>query len=334
MRAPRHRGRVLSLDDHNILEVAFVAAHIVDGRVVTSDSGLTLLVDAASLIYRALFSTPDSVTAPDGTPVNAAHGFLGMLTRLIGDHDPHFICCAADEDWRPAWRVELIPGYKAERAEPGSAQAQAEERLAPQMPALLRILDLCGVKVVGHPGYEAEDVIGTISARAPGRVAVVSGDRDLFQLVRDPDVYVLYPKRGVSVMDVVTESYIEARYGIPGRAYRDYAVLRGDPSDGLPGVRGVGDKLAASLLSRYGSLESILADDGPRGGAVVSKVLRERDYVERAIRVVTIPTDLPLPAVDVTRPRGEPDQTVYEFADGFGLGGAVRRLVAALKGRS
>lgn len=298
-----------------------------------SGSSLTLLVDAASLIYRALFSTPDSVTAPDGTPVNAAHGFLGMLARLIGDHDPDFVCCADDADWRPEWRVELIPAYKSVRAEPGSAQAQAEERLAPQVPALLKILDGCGVKVVGHPGYEAEDVIGTLCARAPGRVAVVSGDRDLFQLVRDPDVYVLYPKRGVSVMDVVTESYIETHYGIPGRAYRDYAVLRGDPSDGLPGVRGIGDKLAASLISRYGSLDAILADDGKTGGAVAAKVLRDRDYVERAIRVVTIPTDLPLPAVDLTRPRGEPDEDLYEFADGFGLGGATRRLVAALKGR-
>jgi 5'-3' exonuclease len=294
------------------------------------EPGLTLLVDAASLIYRALFSTPDSLRAPDGTPINAAHGFLGMLARLISDHDPQFICCAADEDWRPKWRVELIPTYKAHRAEPGSAQAQAEEKLAPQMPILFEILDRCGIKVVGHPGYEAEDVIGTLIARAPGRVAVVSGDRDLFQLVRDPDVFVLYPKRGVSLMDVVTESYIETRYGIPARAYRDYAVLRGDASDGLPGVRGVGEKLAASLLSQYGSLEAILSEEGPEGGAVAAKVRRDRDYVARALQVVTIPTDLPLPAVDLTRPRSKPDESVYPFADGFRLGNAVRRLVAAL----
>jgi 5'-3' exonuclease len=300
---------------------------------VTSRPDLTMLVDAASLIYRALFSTPDSVTAPDGTPMNAAHGFLGMLARLVADHDPDFLCCADDADWRPAWRVDLISTYKAFRAETGSAQAQAEERLAPQMPPLLRILEGCGVKVVGYPGYEAEDVIGTLSARASGRVAIVSGDRDLFQLVRDPDVWVLYPKRGVSVMDVVTESYIETRYGIAARAYRDYAVLRGDPSDGLPGVRGVGEKLAASLLSRYGSLEAVLSEDSTVGGTVVGKVRRDRDYVERALRVVTIPTDLPLPAVDLTRPRSEPDEAVYAFADGFGLGGAARRLGAALTRR-
>jgi 5'-3' exonuclease len=295
------------------------------------DPGLTLLVDAASLIYRALFSTPDSVRAPDATPINAAHGFLGMLARLISDYDPEFVCCAADEDWRPEWRVELIATYKTYRAEPGSAQAQAEERLAPQMPILFQILDHCGIRVVGHPGYEAEDVIGTLITRAPGRVAVVSGDRDLFQLVRDPDVFVLYPKRGVSVMDVVNESYIETRYGIPASAYRDYAVLRGDPSDGLPGVRGVGEKLAASLLSQYGSLDAILSEEGATGGSVVAKVRRDRDYVERAIRVVTIPTDLPLPDVDLRRPRGEPDEAVYPFAERFALTNAVRRLVTALR---
>src|SRR5215210_5033177 len=221
-------------------------------------SELTLLIDAASLIYRALFSTPDSIRAPDGTRVNAAHGFLGMLTRLITDHNPGFICCAADDDWRPEWRVELISGYKAQRAEPGSAQEKAEELLAPQVPVVFEILELCGIKVVGQRGYEAEDVIGTLAQRAPGRVAIVSGDRDLFQLVRDPDIFILYPRRGVSQVDVVNESYIESRYQIPGRAYRDFAVLRGDPSDGLPGVRGIGEKLASSLLARYGNLDAIL----------------------------------------------------------------------------
>src|SRR5687768_11479584 len=129
---------------------------------------LTLLVDAASLIYRALFSTPDTVTSPDGTPINAAHGFLGMLARLIIDRDPAYICCAADDNWRPAWRVELIDSYKSVRAEPGSAQEAAEDRLAPQMEPLLKILHGCGIPVVGHPGYEAEDVIGTLAERAPG----------------------------------------------------------------------------------------------------------------------------------------------------------------------
>jgi 5'-3' exonuclease len=295
--------------------------------------GLTLLVDTSSLVYRALFSTPDSITTSEGSPINAAHGFLGMLARLIADHDPDFICCATDEDWRPEWRVELIDSYKSLRAEPGSAQEKAEDLLAPQMPVLFEILEGCGVPVVGHPGSEAEDVIGSLAERAPGRVAIVSGDRDLFQLVRDPDVAVLYPRRGVSQVDLVDETYIETKYGIPGRSYRDFAVLRGDPSDGLPGVRGIGEKLASSLLARYGSLDAILeAAATSTPGVVLDKVRRDFDYVTRAARVVAIPTDLPLPEVDLTRPRHEPDASLYPVAQQAGLDGALRRLVSALTG--
>jgi 5'-3' exonuclease len=297
-------------------------------------TGLTLLVDASSLIYRALFSTPDTVTAPDGTPINAAHGFLGMLARLVTDRQPDFICCATDEDWRPEWRVELIEGYKAIRAEPGSAQEMAEDRLAPQMPVLFEILEGCGIPVMGHPGYEAEDVIGTLAERAPGPVAIVSGDRDLFQLVRDPKVFVLYPRRGVSQLDQVDEGYIEARFGIPGRAYRDFAVLRGDPSDGLPGVRGIGEKYASSLVARYGSLDGILeAATGSDQSVVLSKVRRDLDYVKRAVQVVTIPTDLPLPDVDLARPTVEPEAALRSLAERWGLEGALRRLISALTGK-
>jgi 5'-3' exonuclease len=201
------------------------------------------------------------------------------------------------------------------------------------MPVILEILAGCGIQIVGHPGYEAEDVIGTLAQRAPGRVGIVSGDRDLFQLVRDPDVIVLYPRRGVSEIDVVDEKFIETKYQIPGRAYRDFAVLRGDPSDGLPGVRGVGPKLAAGLLARYGSLDAIL--EAARGsedrGIALSKVRRDLDYVERALKVVTIPTDLPIAEVDLTRPRREPDATVVALAERHALAGPVRRLVAALQ---
>jgi 5'-3' exonuclease len=297
------------------------------------DSSLTLLVDASSLIYRAFFSTPDTVKAPDGTSVNAAHGFLGMLSRLVWDNRPDFIACASDEAWRPQWRVKLIDTYKTHRTEPGSIQQKTDIEVGKQIPVLFKILDLCGIKVVGHPDYEAEDVIGTLAARAPGRVAIVSGDRDLFQLVRDPQVVVLYPKRGVSQVDRVDEAYIQSRFGIPGRAYRDYAVLRGDSSDGLPGVRGIGEKLASSLITTYGSIDEIVtaATSLPRPGVGLDKVRRELDYVERAVKVVTIPTDLPLGAIDLTRPRREPDEAVYPLAERFGLLGAVRRLVTALK---
>jgi 5'-3' exonuclease len=297
---------------------------------VTDD--LTLLIDGSSLIYRAYFSMPDSVRAPDGSGINAARGFLGMVTRLVDDHRPARICCATDESWRPEWRVELIDTYKTHRTEPGSVQQQADAEIARQMPIIFELLTLCGIKVVGHPEYEAEDVIGTLVARASGRVAIVSGDRDLFQLVRDPDVWVLYPKKGVSVVDRVDEAYIEERYGIPGRSYRDYAVLRGDASDGLPGVRGIGEKLAASLVARYGSIDAIIsAAESDGGGTAVSKVRRDLDYVKRAVEVVTIAADLPLPDEDLSRPRGEPPPELAELAQRHGLGNVVNRLVTALR---
>jgi len=292
----------------------------------------TLLIDAASLIYRAFFSTPDTVRTPKGEPINAAHGFLGMLARLIGDRDPDLICCADDDDWRPQWRVDLLESYKAFRAEPGSAQEEAEDLLEPQMPILFEILERMAIPVVGYPGYEAEDVIGSLAAKAPGRVGIVSGDRDLFQLVRDPDVFVLFPRKGVSELDVVNEGYIAEKYGIPGNAYMDFAVLRGDPSDGLPGVRGIGQKLAADLVTKYGGIDGVIAAaraDTP--GVAIAKVRRELDYVERAVKVTTIPTDLPIPKTSLKRPRKVKDASVVDFADKHGLGGAVRRLAAALE---
>lgn len=262
-------------------------------------------------------------------PVNAAHGFLGMLARLVADQNPDRIACASDEDWRPEWRVELIASYKTHRTEiPESPELEA------QFPVIFEVLELCGVRVVGAPDYEAEDVIGTLCERARGEVAIVSGDRDLFQLVRDPDVRVLYPRRGVSDLLVVDEAEIERRYGIPGRAYGDFALLRGDPSDGLPGVRGVGEKTASALLAKYGSLEAVVeaAITGPGTGAL-GKVAASIDYLERAVRVATIRRDVPLPDVDLSRARSDPDEQVFAVAERYGLTGVARRLVAALRGK-
>ncbi|HEV2756323.1 MAG TPA: 5'-3' exonuclease [Actinomycetota bacterium] len=294
------------------------------------DDSLTLLVDAPSLFYRALFSTPDTVTTPEGAPINAAHGFFRMLARLVADHDPDYLACAADTSWRPAWRVELVESYKDFRAAPGSAQEAAEARLASQVPILYGFLEMCDVAVAGHPDYEAEDVIGTLATRAPGRVLVFSGDRDLFQLVRDPEVAILFPVRGVSQVDVVDEAYVERKYGIPGRAYRDFAVLRGDPSDGLPGVKGIGEKLAAALVARYGSLDAILEAAETGESTALTKVRREADYVRRAAQVVTIATDLPLGPVDLTRPRDLPAPEIVAAAERVGLAGPIGALLDAL----
>lgn len=293
--------------------------------------GLTLLVDAPSLVYRALFSTPDSIRSPSGEPVNAVHGFLGMLARLVAAQQPDRLACADDYDWRPEWRVALIPSYKAHRTEAGSPAVVSAARLVPQLPILWRLLALCGVAVVGQAGYEAEDVIGTLAAQAEGRVAMFSGDRDLFQLVADPDRRVLYPRRGTSDLIVVDEAYVTATYGIPGRHYADYAVLRGDASDGLPGVRGIGDKTAAALIARHGSLAGVLsAADAPGATGPLLKVRRDADYVRRAADVVRIRTDLALPDMDLTRPAARATDELWALAETHGLAGAVSRLLEAL----
>jgi 5'-3' exonuclease len=302
---------------------------------------LTLLVDASSLLYRAYFSTPDSVRSPDGTPINAAHGFLGMLARLVADHDPARLACAVDEDWRPAWRVDLLPEYKAARVA-GVATAEqtaADDEVGRQSVYVFKLLEGLGVAVVGFEACEAEDVIGTLAereaARPGARVAIVSGDRDLYQLVRDPEIYVLYPVKGVTEMRRVDEAEVTARYGIPGRAYADFAVLRGDPSDGLPGVKGIGEKTAAALLNTWGSLDEIVrAARATPGAGALSRVAAHLDYVDRARRVVAIPRDLPLPDIDLDRPRKPAIPEVVALADALGLSGAVGRLSAALEGTS
>jgi len=302
---------------------------------------LTLLVDASSLLYRAYFSTPDSVRAPDGTPINAAHGFLGMLARLVSDHDPGRLACAVDEDWRPAWRVDLLPEYKAARVAEAatSEQVAADVEVGRQSVYCFKLLEGLGVAVVGFEACEAEDVIGTLAEREaarPGtRVAIVSGDRDLYQLVRDPEISVLYPIKGVTEMLRVDEAEVTRRYHIPGRAYADYAVLRGDPSDGLPGVKGIGEKTAASLLNTHGSLDEIVrAAQADPGAGALSRVAAHLDYVARARQVVAIPRDLPLPDVDLDRPRKPAIPEVTALADALGLTGAVGRLAAALEGAS
>jgi 5'-3' exonuclease len=209
----------------------------------------------------------------------------------------------------------------------------SEERLRPQLPILWDVLALCGVPVVAHHEFEAEDIIGTLAAREHTPVAIFSGDRDLFQLVADPDVWVLYPRRGTSDLIRVDEAYVAEHYGIPPRAYADFAVLRGDASDGLPGVVGIGEKMAAAIVARYGSLDAALAAVDKAGAAAagpLGKIRRDRDYVERARRVVKIRTDVPVPDADLTRHPAPGGEDLWTLADRHGLTSPVRRLVEAL----
>ena len=298
--------------------------------------GSLMLLDSASLYFRAFYGVPETVAAPDGTPVNAVRGLLDMITRLVRARHPARLVACLDADWRPAFRVAALPSYMAHRASPDGEQEEVPAALAAQVPVIERVLTAAGVALAGAPGYEADDVIGTFSAHADGPVEIVTGDRDLFQLVDDAQpVRVIYTARGLTKLDIVDEAAITARYHIPGRAYADYATLRGDPSDGLPGVAGVGDKTAASLVRTFGSVDAILeAIDKGHGGFPAGarpKVAAARDYLAVAPAVVRVAADAPVPEVDGGLPVRPADPDALADLDArFGLGSSLRRAVAAL----
>lgn len=304
-----------------------------------------MLLDTASLYFRAFFGVPDSLKAPDGTPVNAVRGLLDFITRLVTDYHPTHLACCWDNDWRPQWRVDLLPSYKAHRVEtelatakPGGAHFEEEvpDPLEVQIPVIRAVLEAFGIAVVGADGFEADDVIGTLATGAGMPVEVVTGDRDLFQLVDDDaEVRVLYTARGVGRHERVTNDVIRDKYGIDGRQYADFAALRGDPSDGLPGVPGVGEKTAASLLRRFGDLQGLVAAAEDPGSDLAPgprrKVRDAEDYLLAAPEVVRVVRDLELGSPDMTLPRtpSDPDRLV-ELNERWGLGGSVTRLVKAL----
>jgi len=312
-----------------------------------------VLLDTASLYFRAFYGVPDSMRGPDGTPVNAVRGLLDFISRLVATYDPTHLVCCWDNDWRPAWRVELIPSYKAHRvaqsgdavvvemaSSPSTAGEQAPDALAVQVPLILAVLESLGIAVVGLDGYEADDVIGTLAATATMPVDVVTGDRDLFQVVDDQrQVRVLYIARGVGKHERVDDAWVRTKYGVPASAYVDYATLRGDASDGLPGVAGIGEKTAASLLTSYGSLDGILAAASAPGtkisGSVRSKLAAAIDYLAVAPTVVAVARDLDLGVdVDALRRPTQPAQPEQfaELTELLGLGTSATRILAALEG--
>ncbi|MER5476465.1 5'-3' exonuclease [Streptomyces sp. NPDC002734] len=304
-------------------------------------TGRLMLLDTASLYFRAYFGVPESVKAPDGMPVNAVRGLLDFIDRLVKDHRPDALVACMDADWRPAWRVELIPSYKAHRVaeerEGGPDAEEVPDTLSPQVPVIEAVLDALGIARVGVAGYEADDVIGTFTARASGPVDIVTGDRDLFQLVDDArGVRVLYPVKGVGNPQIMDEAALREKYGVDGRGYVDLALLRGDPSDGLPGVPGVGEKTAAKLLDRFGDLAGIMAAvDDPASGLTPAQRRRldeSRPYVAVAPKVVRVASDVPLPEVDPTLPKGPRDPEMVEALGArWNLGGSLQRLLLTLE---
>ncbi|HTW04390.1 MAG TPA: 5'-3' exonuclease H3TH domain-containing protein [Streptosporangiaceae bacterium] len=300
--------------------------------------GTLMLLDSASMYFRAFYGVPDTVTAPDGTPVNAVRGLLDMITRLVRARRPDRLIACMEPDWRPAFRVAAIPSYKAHRANRDGSE-QVPDALNAQIPVIEEVLAAAGVAMAGAKGYEADDMIATLAARADGPVEVVTGDRDLFQLVDDArPVRIIYIARGVAKFEVIDEAAVTARYQIPGRAYAAFATLRGDPSDGLPGVSGVGDKTAAALVRVFGSIDAMLtALDSGHGGFPMGtrpKLAAARDYLEAAVPVVRVADDAPAPGVDGRLGEAPPDPGLLEvLGERWGLGSSLRRMVAALAER-
>lgn len=299
-----------------------------------------MLLDTASLYFRAFYGVPDSITSPQGEPVNAVRGLLDFIARLAGEYHPTELVCCWDVNWRPSWRVALLPSYKAHRVEaprPGP-QPDIEEvpdPLEAQIPIIEAVLAALGIAVVGAEDHEADDVIGTLATGAGMPVDIVTGDRDLFQLVDDAQgIRVLYTARGVGRHERITDEVVVAKYGVLPQQYADFATLRGDASDGLPGVAGVGEKTAAALLLSYGDLTGIRrAADDPDSGMAPGprkKITDAAPYLDVAPAVVAVVRDLPLGAPDLAVPTAPRDpELLAALVERWGLESSVERVRAA-----
>jgi 5'-3' exonuclease len=295
-----------------------------------------MLLDSASLWYRAYYGMPDTLLSPSGMPVNAIRGYLDMTARLLTMYSPNRIVACIEGDWRPSWRVELFPDYKANRLEDDSDEEEEPETLTPQIPVLLDLLDAFGIPMVGVDDYEADDVMATFATNEKGPIRVVTGDRDLFQLVDDKrDIKVVYLARGISQHDLVDIKWVADKYSIPGDRYALFAMFRGDPSDGLPGVKGIGEKGAALIANHFATVEEALA--GARAEhpaltpALAKKIIAGEEYLAIAPTLVHFARDVALPAMDINLPKKPNDLSlIYQTKEEYGLGASVDRLIAAL----
>ena len=312
--------------------------------MASSDDRLMLL-DTPTLYFRAFFGVPESITSPEGMPVNAVRGVLDFLSHLIATYSPDRLTATFDADWRPAFRVAAIPSYKAHRVleEAPTTRASGEvdveevpDTLSPQVPVIQALLDALGLTRAEAPGFEADDVIATLAERSPGPVDVVTMDRDLYQLIDDTrHIRVLNIGKGVTKLELVTDEVLVAKYGIPGRGYADFAALRGDPSDGLPGVAGVGEKTAAALISEFGDLAGVraAAADGASAmkAAARKRITEAADYLAVAPVVVNVVRDAPVPEVDDRLPKVPADaDALGALSERYGIGRAVKRLTDVL----
>ncbi|HWK78000.1 5'-3' exonuclease [Microbacterium sp.] len=299
-----------------------------------------MLLDTASLYFRAFYGVPDKVKAPDGTSVNATRGLLDIIAKLVTLYEPTHIVACWDDDWRPQWRVDLIPSYKTHRVvEVVAAGPDIEEvpdPLEAQLPLIRQTLAALGIPIIGVAAHEADDVIGTLATRSTIPVDIVTGDRDLFQLVDDSrGIRVVYTARGMSNLEIVSDATVVAKYGVLPEQYADFATMRGDASDGLPGVAGVGEKTAATLLQTHGDLAGIraaaAAGEGMSAG-VQAKVMAASDYLDVAPTVVEVARNLSIevPADPVRALDPQQVEAAETLAEQWNLGSSMQRAIAAL----
>jgi len=298
-----------------------------------------MLLDTASLYFRAFYGVPDKVKAPDGSSVNAVRGLLDIIAKLVTLYRPTQIVACWDDDWRPQWRVDLVPSYKAHRvAEVVATGPDVEETpdpLVQQIPLIRAALGVIGIPIIGVAEHEADDVIGTLATRATVPVDIVTGDRDLFQLVDDArDVRLIYTARGMSNLEIVTDATLVAKYGVLPSQYADFATLRGDASDGLPGVKGVGEKSAAALLLAHGDLRGIreAAANGQLSAAAAARFAEASDYLDVAPTVVRVATglDITAPGTRVRALDPADADAAAALAEKWNLGSSMSRALSAL----
>lgn len=294
-----------------------------------------MLLDSASLWYRAFFGMPDTLVSPSGLQVNAIRGYLDMTSKLINLYKPNRIVACLEGDWRPSWRVELFPDYKMNRLDE-TGEEEEPDTLTPQIPILLDLLEALGIPMLGVDDYEADDLMATLAVNQPGPVRIVTGDRDLFQLVDDKrDVKIVYLAKGVANHDLVDLKWIERKYEIPGDRYGLFAMIRGDASDGLPGIKGIGEKGAASIAKQFTDLTEVMkaavSNDERLTPNLRKKLLESAEYAKIAPRLVGCATDVSIPEMKIHIPSEPLDsKKVQHIKDEYGLGTSVDRIMNAL----
>jgi len=294
-----------------------------------------MLLDSASLWYRAYFGMPDTLISPSGMPVNAIRGYLDMTSRLLVKYKPDRLVACLEGDWRPSWRVELFPDYKLNRVD-DEGQEDEPDTLGPQIPVLLDVLDALGIAMVGVDDYEADDLMATFSVKQQGPIRIVTGDRDLFQLVDDKrDVKIVYLAKGISNHDLVDLQWINDKYQIPGDRYALFAMIRGDSSDGLPGIRGIGEKGAANIANQFSSLGEVMkaAEDGDERLTVNirKKLLESAAYAAIAPKLVSCALDVSIPQMEISMPlKPKSMKKIEDLKEEYGLGASIDRIVSAL----